>query len=182
MALKGNLRDFSIIQLLNLINLANKTGGLHIEGPAQSARLVFREGKLAFAILGEQTDSLLQVLQSCKLITPNQATTITNRSKSLNDKEMGIFLINAGYLSQQQIFSALEISNSETVRKLFTWNEGFFIFETGEITPEHKIPIRMDLENLIVEGVRSLHELEDLKNEIPSLEMALKFTERTSAM
>jgi hypothetical protein len=178
MALKGNLRDFSIIQLLNLINLANKSGGLHIEGPSQSARIIFREGKLAFAILGEQTDPLLIVLQNGKLITPKQVATITSRGQNLNDKEMGIFLINAGYLTQQQIFSALETSTSEIVRKLFTWNEGFFNFEIGEITPDEKIPIRLDLENLIVEGARNLQELEDLKNELPSLEMALKFTER----
>ena len=31
MALKGNLRDFTITQLLNLINLARKTGALVID-------------------------------------------------------------------------------------------------------------------------------------------------------
>ena len=32
MALKGNLHDFSITQLLNLIHLARKTGTLAIDG------------------------------------------------------------------------------------------------------------------------------------------------------
>jgi hypothetical protein len=32
MAVKGNLRDFSVTQLLNLINLARKTGTLTVEG------------------------------------------------------------------------------------------------------------------------------------------------------
>ena len=49
MALKGNLRDFTITQLLNLINLARKTGTLVIEGPNDTAWVSFREGKLAFA-------------------------------------------------------------------------------------------------------------------------------------
>jgi len=31
MAIKGNLQDFSITQLLNLINLAKKTGALYVE-------------------------------------------------------------------------------------------------------------------------------------------------------
>ena len=35
MALKGNLRDFTITQLLNLINLARKTGTLVVEGPSE---------------------------------------------------------------------------------------------------------------------------------------------------
>ncbi len=53
MALRGNLRDFSITQLLNLINLARKTGTLFIEGPNETARVAFREGKLAFAQVGQ---------------------------------------------------------------------------------------------------------------------------------
>jgi len=36
----------------------------------------------------------------------------------------------------------------------------------------------MNLENLIVEGSRQMQELEQLQEEIPSLEMALKFTDR----
>ena len=52
MALKGNLRDFTITQLLNLINLAKKTGSLVIEGPGEIAQVTFREGKLAYAQIG----------------------------------------------------------------------------------------------------------------------------------
>ena len=52
MALKGNLRDFTITQLLNLINLARKTGTLIIEGPTDVARVAFRDGKLSFAQYG----------------------------------------------------------------------------------------------------------------------------------
>ena len=44
--------------------------------------------------------------------------------------------------------------------------------------PEDRINVRLDLENIIIEGSRQLRELEQLKDEIPSLEMALKFTER----
>jgi len=38
MALKGNLHDFSITQLLNLIHLARKTGTLAIESRNNAAR------------------------------------------------------------------------------------------------------------------------------------------------
>ncbi len=33
MALRGNLRDITFTQILNLINLAKKTGTLIVEGP-----------------------------------------------------------------------------------------------------------------------------------------------------
>jgi len=38
--------------------------------------------------------------------------------------------------------------------------------------------VRLDLENIIIEGSRQLREWEQLQDEIPSLDMALKFTER----
>ncbi len=41
--------------------------------------------------------------------------------------------------------------------------------------------VRVDLENLIIEGARQLKEMVQLQEEIPSLDMALKFTDRPGA-
>ncbi len=62
MALKGNLRDFTITQLLNLINLARKTGTLVVEGPGEVAKVFFREGKLSYAAIEQEDNSLAAVL------------------------------------------------------------------------------------------------------------------------
>ncbi|MBU4184905.1 MAG: DUF4388 domain-containing protein, partial [Proteobacteria bacterium] len=67
---------------------------------------------------------------------------------------------------------------TDSVRRLFTWVEGFFRFENDMMPPEDRITVRLDLENLIIEGARQLREFEQLQDEIPSLEMALHFTER----
>jgi len=58
MALRGNLRDFTITQLLNLINLASKTGTLIVDGPNEQAYVSFREGKLAYARIGREESTL----------------------------------------------------------------------------------------------------------------------------
>jgi hypothetical protein len=44
--------------------------------------------------------------------------------------------------------------------------------------PDDRINVKMDLENLIIEGSRQLQEMEELQDEIPSLDLALKFTDR----
>lgn len=178
MALKGNLRDFTVTQLLNLINLARKTGTLVIEGPSEAARVTFREGKLAFAQIGQEDNSLAAILQQSNKITTGQYRALKNRSAAMSDKELGLLLINAGYLSQDDILTSLQQYFVGIVRRLFTWVEGFFRFETEMQAPEDKIPVRIDLENLIIEGSRQLREWEQLQEEIPSLDMALKFTDR----
>ena len=64
MALKGDLRDFSTTQLLNLINLARKTGTLTVESRDEKASLSFFEGKLIYAASDGQEDRLVSVLRS----------------------------------------------------------------------------------------------------------------------
>ena len=67
---------------------------------------------------------------------------------------------------------------TDVVRRLFSWVEGIFRFESEMLPPEGRINVRLDLENIIMEGSRQLRELEQLQDEIPSLDMALVFTNR----
>ena len=178
MALRGNLRDFTITQLLNLINLANKTGTLVVDGASEQAFVSFREGKLAYARIGKEDGSLASVLHKANKINANQYRAIADRAGQMTDKELGLLLINAGYVSQEDILLNLQGHFIDLVRKLFTWVEGIFRFENEMLPPDDRINVRLDLENIIIEGSRQLRELEQLQDEIPSLEMALKFTER----
>jgi len=178
MALKGNLSDFSIIQLLNLINLAKKTGALYIESDTKPAKLIFRDGKLVYATAGMDNIPLVKIMARSKLIPSSIAASLSERHRNMTDMELGIILINSGYLTQAQIFTGIADFFQDILRGLFTLTEGFFHFEAGELPPQTAIPLCMALEDIIIEGSRQAHEHEDLKNEIPSLDMALKFSER----
>jgi hypothetical protein len=178
MALRGNLRDFTITQLLNLINLARKTGTLVVDGPSEQAYVSFREGKLAYTRVGQDDGSLAAVLHKANKLTVNQYRAIVERAGKITDKELGLLLINAGYLSQEDILANLQGYFTESIRRLFTWVEGSFRFEGEMMPPDDRINVRLDLENIIIEGSRQLREWEQLQDEIPSLDMALKFTDR----
>ncbi len=80
MALKGNLRDFTITQLLNLINLARKTGTLIIEGSNERVLVSFREGKLAYAQVGQEDNSLVSILYRAHKLSA-RATTRFERTR-----------------------------------------------------------------------------------------------------
>jgi hypothetical protein len=181
MALKGNLRDFTITQLLNLINLAHKTGTLVVERPGEAAWVSFRDGKLAYAQMAREDDSLAGVLLQANKLTPSQHRVIKERAGNMSDKELGLLLINANYISQHDILASLQNHFVNVVNRLFTWVEGFFRFENEIIPPDGKITVRIGLENLIIEGSRRMRELEQLQDEIPSLDMALKFVDRPGA-
>ncbi len=178
MALRGNLRDFSITQLLNLVNLARKTGMLTIDGPHEKAELFFREGKLGYAGLANDDNSLAGILYREGKLSKGQYRALRQRAANVTDKELGLLLVNAGYLSQQEILAILKSHYAGVVRRLFTWVEGAFRFDSQASPPNGKILIRLSLENLIIEGSRQLREWEHLQDEIPDLGLALKFTDR----
>jgi hypothetical protein len=181
MALKGNLRDFPVTQILNLVNLACKTGTLVIDGSDEVVRVSFREGKLAYAQLGQEDNSLAAVLHRNRKINTAQYRILRERAANITDKELGLMLINAGFINQQDVIASLQQYFGGVVRRLFTWVDGFFHFEIDSGIPGDKISVRVDLENLIIEGSRQMREWEQLQAEIPSLDMSLQFADRPGA-
>ncbi|MFQ6016229.1 MAG: DUF4388 domain-containing protein [Anaerolineae bacterium] len=178
MALKGNLKDFSFTQLLNLINLARKTGRLTLTASAGSAQIFFKEGKMIHASRDRQDVPLTTLLFKLGRITQEQSQTALSRSEVDTDKELGLLLINAGYVDQNDIIQSLKSHMLEIVYPIFTWSEGSFRFEPNFLPPEGRITVPVNLENIIMEGSRRVQEWEMLQDELPDLDMALKFTER----
>jgi hypothetical protein len=178
MGLSGNLRDFTVAQLLNLIHLAKKTGTLVVEGPGETAEISFRDGKLAYAQIDQEDNSLAYILHKTRRLSDGQYRSIQRGAAFISDKELGLLLINAGYLSQEDILTNLQRHFIEIIQRLFTWVEGLFRFINGSLPPEDRISVRLDLENLIIDGSRKMREWEQLQDEIPSMDMALKFSDR----
>jgi len=177
MALKGNLRDFSTTQLLNLINLAKKTGTLVIEGSGQAAQLSFRNGRLIYGQIGQEDGHLTGILHKAGKLNDEQARVLRERAAHSSDKELGLLLINAGYVSQTDILLSIRAHVLDIVYRLITWAEGLFRFDQNVLPSDDRITVPIELENVIIEGARRMREWERLAEELPSLDMALKFNE-----
>lgn len=180
MALKGNLSDFTTTQLLNLINLARKTGTLVIQGQ-DTASMAFREGKLIYAYMGKGESNLAIVLHSAGKLSEEQSRIIQTRAPSTTDRQLGYMLIQAGYVTQGDIIQSVRQYVLDIVYKLFTWADGQFRFDANVLPSSDRITIPIDLESVIMEGSRRLKEWEVLQDELPDLEIALKFTDRPDA-
>jgi len=183
MALKGYLRDFSLTQLLNLVSLANKTGELRLEGQGGTAGLYFRDGQLIDAGLNNnrEKDSLLTLLQKSGKITEEQVRTIRDHARGRNDKEVGLVLVNAGYVTQHDVFQVIRKHHLDVVYSLFTWRDGRFSFEANVSPPDGHIAVPISLDGIIMEGSRRVREWELLKTELPSLDVTLTFAEEPGA-
>ncbi|NJL94715.1 MAG: DUF4388 domain-containing protein [Anaerolineae bacterium] len=199
MPLKGTLRVFSTTQLLNLINLAKKTGVLRIyEGiPSgkqltlgdgetqipellpgeQRAEVFFKEGKLLYASMKDRSGDLTSVLQKAGKLNVEQARQIRERGKSHSDKALALMLINANYVTKQNIVQSIQKHTVDIVFDLMTWDKEPFEFDEHTSLPGDRIVVPINLENVIIEGTRRIVDLKKLEEELPNLDFALKFRE-----
>lgn len=194
MPLQGNIRDFSTTQLLNLINLAGKTGTLTIfEGVKtqekdamgkekmaagkERAQVSFNKGKLIYAALDNHDGHLVSVLNKAGKLTDEQARIIRERAKNTTDKALALLLINANYVSQGDVVKSIQQHTLDVVYNLLTWPEGPFRFDDGTVPGKDRILVPIDLENVIIEGSRRIKEAEKLAEFLPNLDFALKFPE-----
>ena len=180
MALKGNLKDVGLNQLLNLIYLARKTGALTVQNDTGGggARLFFREGKLVQASMDGRVTRLTDIMVKVGKLSVEQAKNIRARSQVDTDKELGLLMIHSGMLNQNDIIQGVKNYLLEAVYQLFTWRSGAFRFDPNLLPPEERITVAVSLDHLIIEGSRRVQEWEHLRDELPDLDVPLKFVER----
>lgn len=198
MALKGNLADFSTTQILNLIHLARKTGTLRLYEPVitgetitdgagnkrrriapgkERASIAFREGKLILAAMGDQDGHLANVLHKSGKLNAEQARVIRERGAKYSDKALALMLINANYVTQADVVRSIKQHTVDIVYDVMTWEQEPFTFEENLTPPPDRITVPIDLKNVIIEGTRRAQEIKPLEEELPNLDMALRFPE-----
>jgi hypothetical protein len=198
--LKGTLEDFHTTQLLHLINLAKKTGTLHLFEPVptgreiitgdgmtkrpevapgkERAKVSFKEGKLIHAATSTQDGHLASVLHKSGKLNDEQHRIIREKAANASDKALALLLINANYVTQKDIIQSVQAHTLDIIYDLMTWNKEPFIFQEEELPPPDRITVPLDLENVIMEGTRRKQDIEVLARELPNLDFALRFPER----
>ena len=181
MALKGNLQDFSTTQLLNLVHLARKTGALQVQQDRQATELFFREGKLIYATMTGYDGLLTSMLVKGNKLSSEQARAIQERARERSDKRLAMFLIQNGYISKEDVVQSVTQYVLDIIYRLFSWTDGQFLFEPNKLPDNTRVTVPIDLGNIIMEGSRRVQEWERLQDELPDLDMALKFTDQPDA-
>lgn len=177
MSLRGDLRQFPPPQLLNLVNLAAKTGTLTVKGK-ELARLSFHRGKLIYASIGDGSRDLPQILWLSGLLTTKQARIIQSHAPGMSEKQVGRLLIHAGLLTQSEIVRSVRQHALDIAGELLTWSAGEFSFVGNELPPADSIIISANLESVIMEAQQRLQEWLRLKTELPDLDIYLRYAER----
>ncbi len=172
MALAGNLRDFSLPDIFQLISLSKKTGSLDIVRDDTEGHVYFKDGEVFFAISNWHQESLGKRLVNSEKITNEQLKKSVKQQKEEKQKRrLGQILIEKKYITENVLSTFVQEQIQDTIFDLFRWQEGEFNFRAGEIPSEEDIGLSVSVENIIMEGARRLEEWNRIVQKIHSLEM-----------
>ncbi|MFN2525066.1 MAG: DUF4388 domain-containing protein [Actinomycetota bacterium] len=172
--LQGTLDDFSLPDMLRLMSYARKTGRLDIKRNAGTGKLYFRDGNVYYAESSLSKEPLGQKLIRAGALTEGQLVKALDRHADTGER-VGQILVNAKYVSEEQLQNALRQQIEDSVFDLLRWELGDFSWEP-RVEADVEVSLAVSVENLIMEASRRLDELEIIRRKIPSAQAVLRMS------
>lgn len=161
MALEGALKDFGLADILQLIYFQKKSGVLNLNGRDDQVQIVFYEGNVLSA--ETQKKKKLEETRIEKLLVKKGLLKESDLESALMEqKNTGArvwdILINRKLLEKDILMPMLSAQVTETVVQLFSWKEGIYKFEQQAVVASADIPISLDTQQLLMDGLRVIDE------------------------
>lgn len=134
MSLSGDLKHFPIIDIIQLLHGARKSGVLRLSGERGESQLVFHDGDLVSANYLNSRVRIGQVLVSAGAITEEQLARALEIQKRAGDRRLPLVntLLEQGMVDETAAYNGLESLIEMTIIEVMTWKEGRFSLEVDE--------------------------------------------------
>jgi len=168
--LEGSLACFEVPDLLTFLNMGKRTGVLVMEHPDQETKLFFKEGKPIFATSTKEELRIgNMLLRLGKIDVPTLENMLTKHRGA--GQRLGQVLLMEKVLKHDELASFLKVQVSEIIFDTFDWRQGLFSFYDRIPPPDTAVTLEMDIQNLIMEGVRRIDERGRLSEVFPDLNL-----------
>lgn len=171
MALRGSLKDFGLADILQLIHFQGKSGVLTLEGQRDRVKLFFVEGNIVGAISRRrQEDARLGKVLLKRGFIKEKDLQSALEEQSRTGKKLGSILLKKGFVDKEHIKNVLTGQITETVVQIFGWERGTYEFAPQVIAldtvGDKEVPIILDTQHLLMEGLRILDEWSILEGKL----------------
>jgi len=167
-ALKGNLADFGIPEIFQLIGHQRKTGFLEVEGPKGRTRVAFDAGELVWAMpVGEEEFiGLADFLTRCGVV-PGEQVREKMRESAASARPLPDLLEAEGIAEKAEVAAIYELMTRETLFALMAQAGGSFEFIASPV--DHDLsPERMGVaEQVLMDGMRMQDEWQTFAADLP---------------
>ena len=158
-ALHGNLRDFGIGEVFQLIGQQQKTGVLEVSDGSVRLRVAFEGGAV---VSGERVGAydeaaLGDMLVRTGLLTPQRLVTL-ERQIAERGAQLEALLRESGEIGDGQIDEIFSLVTREALFELLRWTRGSFHFTAGPIARRGDAGELIPAEQLLMDGLRMVDE------------------------
>ena len=177
MALRGNLKDFSLPDVFQLVTFSKKTGVLRIKrADGAEGSVWFRDGEVFFAQSNWHGELLGERMVHANRITPSALAKALDirEAEPEGARRLGQILVDEGYTTEKVLEAFVQEQIQDTIFDLMRWDEGEFDFELLPDVVHEDIGLSVSIENVIMEGSRRLEEWTRIKKKIPSMDIVFK--------
>lgn len=167
-ALRGNLKDFAIAEIFQLIGHQRKTGLLEINAPTSRMRVAFDGGALVWAApVGDGEDvSLGDFLARCGLVSASVLQAKLHESRA-SARTLSDLVVSEGLVGPDDIEAVSDLMTQETLFELMALEGGSFEFLARPISHETPPAKMMVAEQVLMDGMRMQDEWQTFVRELP---------------
>ncbi|HEX6939406.1 MAG TPA: DUF4388 domain-containing protein [Longimicrobiales bacterium] len=172
MAIEGPLREFGLQDVLQLLELARKTGvlTLHTERRDDDAEVHFDRGQIVFARRRKSQRRLGQQLLRSGKLTERELQRALEIQRENPSQRLAWILLEMGSVAREELERQLRFQIEEAIYEVMSWTDGQFRFEERESVTLGDPEVRIRVESLLMEGARRIDEWARLEAKIPSEE------------
>ncbi len=172
MALEGNLKDFALSEILQLISVQQKGGLLQMTSDDEQAEIWFDKGRIIYAdrLSEHLNEKIKEYLVNTHRLTPeiiSRVDTASAQSRISFEK----VLVSGGYLAADELVEISSFIIEEMIHDLFKWQEGTYRFEPDAVRPTSPADVSLKTEGLLMEGMRRIDEWPGILKKLPSPDM-----------
>lgn len=172
MAIEGALREFGLQDILQLLEMARKTGVLTLRSDAQDdeAVLHFDRGEIIYAQRRKSARRLGQQLLRAGKLTERELRRALELQERDPAQRLGRILLEMGSVDAADLEHHLRFQIEERVYDLLSWSDGRFHFEESSDIGAVEPQVRVRVDSVLMEGARRIDEWARLEATIPSAE------------
>jgi tetratricopeptide (TPR) repeat protein len=172
MAIEGPLAELSIQDVLQLLELAHKTGVLTIRSDRMNDEAIvhFTRGAIVFAVRRRSTRRLGQLLIRAGKLTQRELDRALEIQRVDPTRRLAEVLLEMGSVSEEELERQLRFQMEETIYEVMPWDEGYFKFEERAELSQQRLLARVRVESLLMEGARRIDEWARLETKVSSPE------------
>jgi hypothetical protein len=175
-SLDGNLRVFSLTEILQMLGMQRKTGILTVEGPKDTLTLGFSSGNVvSVESSSNPIDNRLGALlvKAGRLSASDLSLALENQKKGA--ERLGRLLLRQETVRPEDLREALRIQIHGILFTAFGWVDGRFRF-APQSTVDHDAELfpALATESILLEAARTFDELPTAEQKIPSKELVFR--------